>query len=84
MRVVRSYKASCNTDSLGFRLEEGHVDCTAGLKEQISRKQKRDICLSENSRQTHRLDFLSQLGIRSGKAFGNRVQVVDGQAAREK
>lgn len=37
-----------------------------------------------NSRQTHRLDFLPQLGIGAGKGFGNRVQVVDGQAVREK
>lgn len=30
------------------------------------------------------MDFLPQLGIGAGKGFGNRVQVVDGQAVREK
>lgn len=30
------------------------------------------------------MNFLPQLGIGAGKGFGNRVQVVDGQAVREK
>ena len=72
MRVIESLKAaSYHADNLGFGLEESHLKNITGLKEQISKNQKHNIFLNENSRQTHRLDFLSQLGISSGKAFGN-------------
>ena len=72
MYVFESLEAaSYHTSIFGFGLKESCLKTTAGFTEQMNKNQQHNVFLKENSQQTHRLDFFPQLGVSSGKAFGN-------------